>query len=822
MGQLTPQCINEWMNRRYAIHTMHYVLRPALSLTLIALMIAVQSVWGQSEETTILEIQYSLDGEIADASPLLEDLQRKTTVQLGEPISRYRIRKSIEAIYASGYVSQVKAVAVPVQGGLRLEFQLTSKTQVGQIEFTGTHFDESLLLEVMKSRPKKEYSVEMVTEDKKSILDVYEDYGYFQATIHLTPSPNLASVRQVDLLYQIDEGDRARIREIRFEGVTSIKPKRLEKTLKSKKGGIYQKQSREEDMRRIRELYRKNGYLTVKVEHRLNYDAKSNTVSLHYKIIEGKKVTVKLIGDGIDREDLKKKLILFKRDNYSDTILKSTARQILRIHRQKGYYEPQVDYQIVKESNREVVIRFDIDLGKVLRIQRIQFEGNEAFPDDVLREQMEARPRSGFTIPGFGWLFSQGVFDPDIFETDRRALELFYKKAGFPDVQITTDKEIDPEDRLILYIKVDEGKQQLIHRVLIEGNTLLKTDQLYDKIDAEAGAAYSKDLVVDDVRYLKSRYDEKGYIYANIDPLYDAETGTLIYRISEGVQAKFSEFYFYGNVGIKLNVLKREFENLGLRKGAVFAPENLVKAQQRLFTLGLFRAIDIETPGRFEAKEAIDVDVLVEGRKLRSGGIGGGYSPSEGIRGTVEFTHKNLYKRNMRLGTKFRIGTLGNLYELTLIEPWLKLPLIQRFIGHTIGTFRLFEDNLEEQDDTRARGGTVNLAKRLGPFSNLALQYKYQELRQKRPELPEIHTTVSSLGISLHRDNRDHFLNPQEGWLNEISVEYAGGFLGGQTSFFKITTDHRYYRQLGGEVVLASAIRLGFEEGLRGNRAREI
>ncbi|MCZ6676715.1 MAG: BamA/TamA family outer membrane protein, partial [Candidatus Poribacteria bacterium] len=47
-------------------------------------------------------------------------------------------------------------------------------------------------------------------------------------------------------------------------------------------------------------------------------------------------------------------------------------------------------------------------------------------------------------------------------------------------------------------------------------------------------------------------------------------------------------------------------------------------------------------------------------------------------------------------------------------------------------------------------------------------------------------------------------------------------FLGGQTSFFKITTDHRYYRQLGGEVVLASAIRLGFEEGLRGNRAREI
>ena len=145
-------------------------------------------------------------------------------------------------------------------------------------------------------------------------------------------------------------------------------------------------------------------------------------------------------------------------------------------------------------------------------------------------------------------------------------------------------------------------------------------------------------------------------------------------------------------------------------------------------------------------------------RRPGSISVRGGYSPSEGIRGTLAVLHNNLYKRNMRAGAKFSAGTRGNLYELTLIEPWL--------IGPAMGTLRIFEDNLEEQDDTRARGATANLARRLNLYSNVAVQYKYQELRQRIPSVQEPessqqtapterYTTVSSLGLSFHRDNRD-------------------------------------------------------------------
>jgi outer membrane protein insertion porin family len=328
--------------------------------------------------------------------------------------------------------------------------------------------------------------------------------------------------------------------------------------------------------------------------------------------------------------------------------------------------------------------------------------------------------------------------------------------------------------------------------------------------------------VSDDERYLESLYNRKGYIYARISRDYYPETRTLTYKISEGIQAKFGEFYFDGGGQVKLHVLQREFENLGLVEGAVFNEERLLaESRRRLLTAGLFKEVEIKASDYIENTEIIDVNVGVVVKKPGAISVSGGYISSEGIRGTLGVAHNNLFKRNMKISGKVSKGTRGNLYEITLIEPWFKLAPLDKLIGPTIGTFRLFNDNLEEYEDIRARGGTANLAKRLGQFGNLALQYKSQDLRD-RDDPPKIQTTVSSLGIEFHRDSRDHFLNPKKGWFNEAAIEYAGGFLKGKTSFFKVTTDHRYYWQFGGDNVLASAVRLGFEKGLRGNREREI
>ena len=802
---------------------MSYLSSVLLHVILILSAIFLNSAWSQSESPPVIEVLYRLDGEILNSGSLHGDVQRKTRVQIGNPVSPYQIRKSIDGIYTTGLFSQVTAIEMLKPNGVQLMFDLTSKIRIGKIEFKGNSLNENLLLGVVVSRPKKEYSIEIAEDDRRKIIDLYENYGYFQAEIRLTASPNPNSSRQIDLLYSITEGNRALIQEIRFEGVKSVKLEKLGKTIKSEKGKVYQKQSVDDDVRRLRELYRKNEYLTVKVIPHRNYN-ETGTVSLNYEIIEGKKIAITFVGDGIDESELRETLILFKRDNFSDTILKSTGQQILQIYQAKGYLEPKVSHRREEKSGQELVIYFEIQLGQALRIRQINFEGNTAFADAILLDLMETQPRSRFLVPGFGWLFSKGIYNPAILEKDRRALELFYKKRGYPDVRVTIgEPEIDKDNRLILHIKVNEGKQQRIDRVSIEGVTIFETAELYAKLDAKPGTPYSLEIANYSERQLESLYKEKGYIYARISHDYQPETHTLTYKISEEIQAKFGKFYFDGDGQIKLHVLQRIFENLGLVEGAIFNEERLVmESRRRLLTAGLFQEVDIKASNQYvENTEVIDVNVGVTVKKPGAISVSGGYISSEGIRGTLGIAHNNLFKRNMKISGKVSRGTRGNLYEITLIEPWFKLAPLDKLIGPTIGTFRLFNDNLEEYEDIRARGGTANLAKRLGQYSNLAVQYKSQDLRD-REDPPKIQTTVSSLGIEFHRDGRDHFLNPKNGWFNEAAIEYAGGFLKGKTSFFKFTTDHRYYWQFWGDAVLASAIRLGYEKGLRGNREREI
>ena len=780
--------------------------------------------WSQSEGVPVTEIYYRLDGEILNSGSVYAAVTRKTRVQIGNTASPYQVRKSIEGIYTTGYFSQVTAIEIPIQNGVRLTFDLTSKIRIRKIEFKGNSLDEDLLLGAVVSRPKKEYSIKIAGDDRRKIIDLYKNHGYFQIKIHLAPSDDPDSSQQVDLLYNIVEGKRAIIQDIRFEGVKSLDVEKLQETIKSEKGQVYQKQSVDADSVRIRELYRKNEYLTVKViPHRI-YDPATDTVALSYEILEGKKIRIRFHGDGIDESELKQELTLFKRDSFSQTILKSTEQQIVQFYQKKGYYKPLVSHEVEEVSGQETNIYFDIQIGQAPRIRSINFEGNTEFPDAVLLDPMETQPRSRFVVPGFGWLFSKGIYNPAIFETDKHALELFYKNKGYPDVRVTSDApEIDKDNKLILHIRIYEGEQKIVDHVAIEGATIFEATELYTELDAKTITYYSNDITNGDERILESLYNQKGYIYAHVSHQYDPETRTLTYKISEGVQAKFGKFKFDGDGKIKLHVLQREFENLSLVEGAVFNEERLLaESRRRLSTTGLFTEVEIKAPDRYEENtEIIDVDVSVAVRKPGAISVSGGYISSEGIRGTLGLAHNNLFKRNMKVSGKVSRGTRGNLYEITLIEPWFKLAPLDKLIGPTIGTFRLFNDNLEEYEDIRARGGRANLAKRLGQYSNLAVQYKSQDLRD-RDDPPKIQTTVSSLGIEFHRDSRDHFLNPKNGWLNEVAIEYAGGFLRGKTSFFKFTTDHRYYWQFWGNTVLASAIRFGYEKGLRGNREREI
>ena len=316
---------------------------------------------------------------------------------------------------------------------------------------------------------------------------------------------------------------------------------------------------------------------------------------------------------------------------------------------------------------------------------------------------------------------------------------------------------------------------------------------------------------------------------------------------TEGEQVTFGKFYFEGDTDIvKQHVLKREVAHL---EGNRWTSDRLSYALQNLYGLGVFRSVqherhttepvensnaaNTETKGNpHSIPKTYDVLITVEKQQPRTYSYGGGYSFAEGWNGTLELTDSNfLFKRNIRGYFRGRLGwrdELGYLVDARLTEPWL--------IGRTRGTLQLSAKKLEIDDNVRALQGSFILSRKLGKSHHLDLRYSYRDLNQPVPPmrqgtpteipLPEeqnpFSTTVSSLRFSWTYDGRVRYLNPIGGMLNAITLEYAGGFLQGGTSFIKTTTDTRYYQKLIGSLVLATAVRCGITTGLRSNRSAEL
>ncbi|MCY3721024.1 MAG: BamA/TamA family outer membrane protein [Candidatus Poribacteria bacterium] len=324
---------------------------------------------------------------------------------------------------------------------------------------------------------------------------------------------------------------------------------------------------------------------------------------------------------------------------------------------------------------------------------------------------------------------------------------------------------------------------------------------------------------------------------------------------TEGEQVVFGKFYFIGDTDVvKQHVLDREIAHL---EGTLWTSEKLSKVLQNLYNLGLFRSVHYERflqPTRsigapqssvaagsprpysdsdhLRLRKTNDVLIQVEKQKPRTYSVSSGYSFAEGVRGTVALTDSNfLFDRNIRGRVRSRLGwrdELGYLFDATLTEPWL--------IGRTRGSLQVLAKKLEVDDNVRALQASFILSRYVSESHHLDLRYSYRDLNQPVPpvrgspagigvpiEQNPFSTTVSSIRFSWTYDNRERYLNPTGGMLNDLTLEYAGGnFLRGETSFIKTTTDTRYYQKLIGGLVVATAVRFGITTGLRSNRRAEL
>ena len=510
--------------------------------------------------------------------------------------------------------------------------------------------------------------------------------------------------------------------------------------------------------------------------------------------------------------------------------LETDAHRLAIFYEKAGYPKAVIEITDEKQplNNRnigEVEIYVSVIEDHKEVIHRCTISGNRAIDTATLLERLESERQ--FPQPN-------AVFERTAYQN---AVVHAYHELGYMDVQVDS-AYISETEKAVFEVQGDFSEALGDRKLPSEVRDAFKRHNL-----ALAGLSIATDLgnrwsIQDSAG--NARYTLKQ------EPTHLAVFEHGIFNLTvetEGEPVVFGNFYFQGDTDIvKRHVLERETAHL---EGDLWTSKRLSRVLQNLYGLGIFRSVQFkrheveqvenDTAGQSAAQgnphptpNTSDVLITVEKQQPRTYSYGGGYSFAEGWYGTLELTDKNfLFKRNIRGYFRSRLGwrdELGYLVDARLTEPWL--------INRTRGTLQVSAKKLEVDDNVRALQGSFILSRKLRELHHLDLRYSYRDLNQPVPQTIEatptdkaqdpFSTTVSSLRFSWTYDARVRYLNPIGGMLNEITLEYAGGFLQGGTSFVKTTTDTRYYQKLIGSLVLATAVRCGITTGLHSNRSAEL
>lgn len=191
-------------------------------------------------------------------------------------------------------------------------------------------------------KPKK-FTPERWTEDKKNLINKYNEYGFRDARIVRDSVWNV-DPNHVNIYIKIDEGKRYYIRNITWVGNTVYPTKYLAALLNMKKGDVYNQKyiakRLYEDDDAISNEYWNKGYLFFNIQP-TEINIVGDSIDLEMRIVEGQQARVKRVriygNDKIYENVIRREMRIKPGDLFSREALQRTAREIATT----GHFEPE-------------------------------------------------------------------------------------------------------------------------------------------------------------------------------------------------------------------------------------------------------------------------------------------------------------------------------------------------------------------------------------------------------------------------------------------------------------------------------------------------
>jgi outer membrane protein insertion porin family len=395
---------------------------------------------------------------------------------------------------------------------------------IAEVTVSGTQFlDPNSMISISGMKPGDKIRVPgpAVTSSIKRMMD----FGT------LDDAEILATKVEGDKIWlNIHIKERPRLYKVSFSGIRKGERETMNDKVKLIKGRVITPTVIKNTQLIIKKYYMDKGFYNTKVKVLQIPDSTRGQATLNFTITKGKKVKIEKIdiegNTAISDAKLKKKMKgtkqkmlgrLFNPSKYIPKKYNEDKEKLIAYYRKNGYRDATIEFDTIKNNGQTISINMKIEEGTKYFYRNITWAGNYLYPSKYLGERLGVKK---------GDVYNPEELDKKINGIPGADVSSLYMDDGYLYFRADPVEKAVEGDSIDMEIRMFEGKQATINRILLNGNTRTSDKVVLRELFTLPGQKFSKTEIINTQRQLS----QMGYFNPEkiqINPIPNQSDGTV-------------------------------------------------------------------------------------------------------------------------------------------------------------------------------------------------------------------------------------------------------------------------------------------------------
>lgn len=356
----------------------------------------------------VLQAPPDRDGQPGAIDPQLEQVVwNNIRSTAGGAFRAETVREDVARLNRLNVFKQVDtSVQLLDDGGVRLIFTLGEQPVIQAVQVSGNlkMTDQKIYgeIDLVVGGPVDRFQVDRAA---RQIERLYRDKGYYFARVTVDQ-------RELEesgiVVFEIREGDRVKITDIRFAGNESLPSREIRREIESRTANLFKKGQIDDaeldrDVGRVIQFYRNHGFLDVRAGYRIQPAPNGKEAIIEFLVEEGPLYTLRNIEvvydddhpgvEPFSPEQARGLLSIKPGDVYGMSDVEDALTTVVQAFGKLGYTDVKiVRYELRDGERPQVDLRLIIQSGPQYTTGLVKTSGNDLTQKKVIMRETELRP----------------------------------------------------------------------------------------------------------------------------------------------------------------------------------------------------------------------------------------------------------------------------------------------------------------------------------------------------------------------------------------------------------------------------------------------